>query len=56
MGGWYGRPTHCHIPCVGKMAVERCLGYFVILACSRDVLEKFSYGTSLNKLIMLFGL
>ena len=38
-----------YIPCVGKMAVERCLGYFVILACSRDVWEKFSSGTSLNK-------
>ena len=28
-----------HIPCVGRMAVERCLGYFVILACSRGVWE-----------------
>ena len=38
-----------YIPCVGRMAVERCLGYFVILACSRDVWEKLSSGTSLNK-------
>ena len=38
-----------YIPCVGRMAVERCVGYFVILACSSDVWETFSSGTSLNK-------
>ena len=38
-----------YIPCIGRMAVERCVGYFVILACSRDVWEKFSSRTSLNK-------
>ena len=38
-----------HVPCDGIMAVERCVGCFVILACSRDVWEKFSAGTSLNK-------
>ena len=38
-----------HVPCDGIMAVERCVGYFVVLACSRDVWEKFSSGTSLNK-------
>ena len=38
-----------HVPCDGIMAVERCVGCFVILACSRDVWEKFSSGTSLNK-------
>ena len=27
-----------YVPFVGRMAVEQCLGYFVILACSRDVL------------------
>ena len=37
------------VPCDGIMAVERCVGCFVILACSRDVWEKFSSGTSLNK-------
>ena len=35
--------------CDGIMAVERCVGCFVILACSRDVWEKISSGTSLNK-------
>ena len=39
-----------HVPsCDGILAVERCVGCFVILACSRDVWEKFSSGTSLNK-------
>ena len=38
-----------HVPCDGIMAVERCVGCFVILTCSRDVWEKFSSGTSLNK-------
>ena len=42
-----------HVPCDGIMAVERCVGYFVILACSRDVWEKFSLGTSLNKQCLL---
>ena len=26
-----------NVPCDGIMAVERCVGCFVILACSRDV-------------------
>ena len=38
-----------HVPCDGIMAVERCVGCFVILACSRDVWEKFSSGEALNK-------
>ena len=38
-----------HVPCDGIMAVERCVGCFVILACSRDVWEKFSSGTSLGR-------
>ena len=38
-----------HVPYDGIMAVERCVGCFVILACSRDVWEKISSGTSLNK-------
>ena len=45
-GGWV---VGIHVPCDGIMAVERCVGCFVILACSRDVWEKFSSGTSLNK-------
>ena len=44
-----GRVVGLHNPCFGRMAVERCLRYFVIRACSRDVWEKFSLGTSLNK-------
>ena len=47
--GCRGRVVGLYIPCVGRMVVERCLGFFVILACSRDVWEKFSSGTSLNK-------
>ena len=38
-----------HVPCDGIMAVERCVGCFVILACSWDVWEKFTSGSSLNK-------
>ena len=38
-----------HVSCDGIMAVERYVGYFVILACSRNVREKFLSGTSLNK-------
>ena len=44
-----GRVVGLHNPCFGRMAVERCLRYFVIRACSRDVWENFSLGTSLNK-------
>ena len=44
--GWRGWVAGIHVPCDGIMAVERCVGYFVILACSRDVWEKFSSGTN----------
>ena len=37
-----------HVPCDGIMAVERCVGYFVILACCMDVWKKFTSGTSFN--------
>ena len=33
-----------HVPCDGIMAVERCVGCFVILACSRDVWENRAEG------------